>query len=683
MRLPFATARGTLADALNSQRSMNIDMNAAICELIDNSLEHGGKNVWANIDYKSEVGHESDIDKVIVVDDGYGMDPEKLANHLVIGFHDEESEGTDRKFGKFGVGAKYAFFNNCTKSQVWSKTPDGEWYKTEFDLEDEYLKLPVIKLFLEIAKSDTTGLNDEEIVDLINSQGFGYPKPSIRENPPAEHREMWGGLSQGTFVLWTNFDRGELPFGMDEIEWNLGKIYRKWIGEKIVETEIEHGELVSKVKNNPNRANIWFNGDPIKSYDPLYRIPFKEGDEIDEDYDRPPLILKYDLNDDLVQKYGKTQGLIKIQFGLAPKEWRKHIGVSAASEENMIERRIQGEGTSGNNKAYWDSRKISILRAGREVASIWDAHLIGTGRAEATDRWWGLEIDFEECLDEAFNVQNVKSRIVPVSDLKKKIKDAVSGTVAQMQREISDYFDEIQNEEVAAERRRVNEQRRLAKIACEAEGGTWSNNRCIMPGDEEEDDEEEDTTFTPDDEEPVINPDDAPDLEDDDEEETEETLRHIFGDNAFVETILQRFDNDERVVQVEDNFTKRVPQDTNMMFEYKVRGGKLLKVRYQNHPYHKELKHNYEVLENSLLDLQEHIDGGELDSETISNILNIMSKAFIEVETIRDYGINSALLGMGNIQRADDDRRRLMSDLVAKWSEINLNLVDRLTRNRE
>jgi len=252
-----------------------------------------------------------------------------------------------------------------------------------------------------------------------------------------------------------------------------------------------------------------------------------------------------------------------------------------------------------------------------------------------------------------------------------------------MQREISDYFDEIQNEEVAAERRRVNEQRRLAKIACEAEGGTWSNNRCIMPGDEEEDDEEEDTTFTPDDEEPVINPDDAPDLEDDDEEETEETLRHIFGDNAFVETILQRFDNDERVVQVEDNFTKRVPQDTNMMFEYKVRGGKLLKVRYQNHPYHKELKHNYEVLENSLLELQEHIDGGELDSETISNILNIMSKAFIEVETIRDYGINSALLGMGNIQRADDDRRRLMSDLVAKWSEINLNLVDRLTRNRE
>ena len=683
MRLPFATARGTLADALNSQRSMNIDMNAAICELIDNSLEHGGKNVWTKIDYKSEVGHESDIDKVIVVDDGYGMDPEKLANHLVIGFHDEESEGTDRKFGKFGVGAKYAFFNNCTKSQVWSKTTDGEWYKTEFDLEDEYLKLPVIKLFLEIAKSDTTGLNDEEIIDLINSQGFGYPKPSIRENPPAEHREMWGGLSQGTFVLWTNFDRGELPFGMEEIEWNLGKIYRKWIGEKIVETEIEDGELVSKVKNNPNRANIWLNRDLVESYDPLYRIPFKEEDEIDEDSIWAPIILPYDLNDDLVQKYGKTQGLITIQFGLCPKEWRSHIGASARSEENMIHRRIQGGGTKTRySKGYWDSRHVSILRSGREVSSLWDVHLTGIGGIDDKDRWWGLEIDFEECLDDAFNVQNVKSRIGPVKNLKKLIKDSIAGTLDQMRTDISDYFDEIKNREAAEERRRLAEERRQAKIACEDAGGTWNGSRCIMPGDEEEDEEKE-TTFIPDDEEGEINPEDVPTLEDDDQEETEETLRHIFGDNALVETILQRFNNDERVVHIEDNHLKRVPQDTNMMFEYRIQGGKLLKVRYQNHPYHKELKHNYEVLNNSLLDLQEHIDSGELDSETISEILNVMSKAFIEVETIRDYGINSALLGMGNIQGADDVKRRLMSNLVAKWSEINLNLVDRLTRNRE
>ena len=49
---------------------------------------------------------------------------------------------------------------------------------------------------------------------------------------------------------------------------------------------------------------------------------------------------------------------------------------------------------------YWDSEnnQCRFFNAGREemVTSIWDVHLSGTGRAEATDRWWGLEIDFEE-----------------------------------------------------------------------------------------------------------------------------------------------------------------------------------------------------------------------------------------------------------------------------------------------
>ena len=487
VRNPFGTGSRTWHDALNSQRSMNIQMAPAIAELIDNSFEHGGTNVHVQIDMLNEVGKEHIPERAIVVDDGKGMNPEKLADHLTIGFHDEEGGDEDKKFGKFGVGAKYAFFNNCTKSEVWSKTKEGEWHKAEFDLNDDYLKQPISDMYIQIAqKAAEMGreLTEKEAKELLSTLGIGYPKPSIRQDPPPEFRSLWNDLNHGTFVLWSEFDRGELGFGHEELEWYFSQVYRKWIGEKRVVCVAGEDDMpATKVLDNPSKSNLYYNGALLKAYDPLYRIPFREGDvipeELQEEY--PPIVFEYPLSEDARERYGRRTSFIVINFGLCPPDWRTVKYVSAEEEINMIERRIQGKTTSMRNplnRPFWNSQVISMVRQGREVATLYDHNLTGH-RQEPVDRWWGMEIEFDESLDDAFNVQNVKSRTGPKSHLRREIKNRISGTIKALQNSISEHFD-------ACEHQRGIEQRRREREECEARGGRYVGGRCVLAGEDPE-----------------------------------------------------------------------------------------------------------------------------------------------------------------------------------------------------
>jgi hypothetical protein len=679
VRDPFG---GTYYDALNSQRSMNIEMPAAIAELIDNSFEHGGKTVNVKIELLQDVGKERIPKYAIVVDDGKGMIPEKLADHLQIGFHDED-EDSKMKFGKFGVGAKYAFFNNCTKSEVWSKAKDGDWHKAEFDLNDEYLKRKredtYIQIIMEAAKTGLeVDLSVTEAKEFMDNVEVGYPFPAIRQDPPSEFEDLWSHLEQGTFVMWSDFDRGELGFGHEELEWYFSRIYRKWIGDQyvsaVLDTEIEC--LTTILTDNANKTELYYNGTLLKAYDPLYRIPFRDGDVLSEESlkEWTPIVFEYPLSKSARAKYGLRKSLITINFGLCPPDWRTKRKKSAESKINVLERRIQGPTTSksGSNKPFWNSQVVSMVRQGREVAAIWDAHLTGVGRTENVDRWWGMEIEFDECLDDAFNVQNVKSRTGPNADLRKKIKDQVSGTIVAMREKITEDFDAFAHEQEVEARRRKREE-------CEDRGGRFVGGRCVFAGEDPGPIDGPEPTVP----ENPIDPSIVPLITDDPEEEYERWLREIFGDSPLVQRIIEGFESDTRVVHEEDNLDKRVPQDTSMMFEFAVRGGRLLKVRYANHPYHQTLKENYENLEGTFVQMQAEIDDGEIDKETMSGFINDISRVFTETQIIHDHSINSALLGMAQAQGGDMDRIRLMRQVVAQWSNINLQLTDQLIRDRE
>ena len=438
IRTPFSAQSGSMRTALESNRDMNIPLNAALGELLDNSIEHGASRVWIEYTPKSATVPE----RIVVVDDGFGMAPDVLVDHLTVGFH-KPAAGKDTAFtiGKYGVGSKYAFANVCRKSEVWSKTSSGKWHKAEFNYDDEHL--------------------GKSLADWI-AEGTGYPHDAVMQDPPAELEKYWNaGKDHGTVVVWTGFDRAVLTAGTtDELTWWIERTYRKFIGDHKVITGSE-GRL--EIAKNPNPIEVHFDGKPLTAYDPLYLIPHREGD-IGGDLEYSTIVIPYPIDDPTWQKrLGSGTAYIRVRFGLCPAEWREvrkpsrnspESGVTPSAEDskNVVERRIQGASASGSEYAFWNSQRYSFLRAGREVGWAFDWTLIGS-RSEAIDRWWGMEIEFGPELDDAFRVRHVKYQVSPEQKLKKKIRQEIKSTLSQIRDDISAHFTKRYNEREAERRR--------------------------------------------------------------------------------------------------------------------------------------------------------------------------------------------------------------------------------------
>lgn len=99
----------------NSIRCMGYSMEAAIADIIDNSISAGAKNI--------EVKFPVSPDEVYIAicDDGCGMSKEELHDAMKYG---SELKGDDREetdLGRFGMGLKSASHSQCRKLSVVSK----------------------------------------------------------------------------------------------------------------------------------------------------------------------------------------------------------------------------------------------------------------------------------------------------------------------------------------------------------------------------------------------------------------------------------------------------------------------------------------------------------------------------------------------------------------------------------
>jgi hypothetical protein len=627
-RTPYSSLKGSMYDSLKSNRDMNIPLNAAVGELIDNSFEWNSKNV--RIIYESAKAY--DVEKparIIVIDDGLGMKPEKLADHLTVGFH-EPFGGKDSKItvSKYGVGSKYAFFNVCTKSEVWSKEKGGVWYKAEFDLDDTFLKKGFVTWVEEYQKGKTTG----------------YPRDAVQQNPPDEFKEIWEKLKSGTIVLWSNFDRAELPEGTDELTWWIARTYRNFIGEKIIKLgKNKQNEPVSIIGENENIRNIFFNDIKIESYDPLYRIPYREKDTPCKDpaLDYPPLVIPYPIDDtEWREKIGSPSANIIVHFGISPPEWRSEINESAESSINMKERRIQGGGTRHGGYRFWDSRCVSIIRNNREVGWIQDGWLVG--RVEDIDRWWGMTIEFGRELDQAFQVRNVKYEVKPTGELRSKIREEIKSTILSLRKEISDHFEKVNIEKIKEKEKKGELEPTVSSSPTQE---VIDENPGILG-------EVEDT-----------------------EESPEDMVDRIFKDlpEHIRRSIID--DSARRKLTIRPNLEKRVPEDTNLMFEFTSKGSNILMVRYDNHPYYKKLNEKYEKLkeeEGILEELLLNEDNG--NNKNILNALTNIKIVLSELETIRDFGINSLVIALARLQPTGE-QRRMFIQFLSEWSRLNMSLI--------
>ena len=641
-----------MKNSLLSDRDQNLPLEACVGELIDNAFEWQAKNVWIQYKALTQDGWGR-AKNLAVLDDGSGMDPVKLVDHLTVGFHDAFGGDSSQSVSKYGVGAKYAFFNTCRKSEVWSKVSGGEWHKAEFDFDDTYLD-----------KTESEWRKDWE-----SGVGNGYPRVAVKQTPPAEHKSLWENLDSGTFIKWSQFDKKSAEVnGDDQLIWWLQRAFRNYIGDEIVTgVAADDGARVERVViKNPDQRNIIFNGNALEAYDPLYAIPFRTGDGPDDHMgmDVPEsLIFPFPIDDPVwIQRLGSRTAPIIVHFGLAPRAWRLKSGdvwpkltQSANLTENIVGRRIQGGTTQYGGSSFWDSRElVSLMRAGREVGKLTDHHLIGK-RREDTDRWMSITIEFGPELDTAFNVRNIKYQVKPTREVRVKIRDEIKATVSSMHTEITDWF----------KRQRDAEEARLAE-----EERQKNRNKKPKVGEKPPKTPSAPEGWADD------NPDAVGDLPDDPSlDSAEDLIEKLFGS-------LQGFNRNEvlkemarRKLTIETDLRTQVPADTEKMFEYRTSGGNVLQVKHQNHPYYTGLQSRYDKLMEIGGELSKLLKDEDSDKEEVMALLNQITLFVKELEEIRDFGMNAAVIALAR-QSPKGEAVSFRNIFLREWGMICRQMME-------
>lgn len=124
-------------------RNMGYTFESAILDIVDNSIVAKSKNIKIFIQAEDDTRDQS-IKRIIIEDDGTGMNEDQIFNALELG--SSESQYEENSLSKYGFGLKSAGFSQANSIAVISKTEACfEWHKARvgWDLIEEYNKYVV------------------------------------------------------------------------------------------------------------------------------------------------------------------------------------------------------------------------------------------------------------------------------------------------------------------------------------------------------------------------------------------------------------------------------------------------------------------------------------------------------------------------------------------------------------
>lgn len=335
----------------------------AIAELIDNSIQHGSSTVdLFCLEHDVLLGGGnivSRIKEIAVLDNGNGMDLEKLQKALQFGNGTNLEKSSQTSIGKFGMGLPSSSISQAVRVDVWSWT-DG------------------------YQRSLHTYIDVDEISEGNMSE---VPEPAHDPIP-----DKWLQVAEeigksGTLVVWTKLDRCLWRTGktiIDHSEYLVGRMYRRFInsGQVVIRaTVVKEGHLS---KLTPPKIFL--------PNDPMYLM---------KNTTVSPLLEQQGLNDPMFVKYGGDDYEQKYSVKYEGKTHDVFVRYSIATEAT---RKGRNPGGLPHGKHAGGNIGVSILRAGREL----DIDTSWTTSYDPKERWWGIEVEFPPALDEVFGVTNNK-----------------------------------------------------------------------------------------------------------------------------------------------------------------------------------------------------------------------------------------------------------------------------------
>lgn len=204
-------------------RAIGYSIEAAVADIIDNSISAGAKNIWINFEWQ---GSDTWLS---VKDDGIGMNNDELVQAMRPGSKNPLDDRGSKDLGRFGLGLKTASFSQCRKLTVLSKK---ENYKSVFWTWD---------------------------LDFVNQTGNWN---LIKYLPEGNFEKEINTIRSGTIVIWNDIDRLVKDLHKDD-ESSLDKFLQIMVQVK------KHLAMVFHRFIENGRIKISFQDRPIEAWNPF------------------------------------------------------------------------------------------------------------------------------------------------------------------------------------------------------------------------------------------------------------------------------------------------------------------------------------------------------------------------------------------------------------------------------
>lgn len=341
----------------------------ALAELIDNSIQASATKV--DIVFGFDRGAKPT--KLAIIDDGYGMAPKMVRASLIwgAGTRLDNREG----FGKYGYGLPSASVSQCYRVTVFSKTADSEWHSAYLDID-------------EISRGDWTKKHRIETPTEKPQAPPAFVLDHLNES------DRWP-LDHGTVVLWERLDPTRIDYKRREelrnaLVTHLGVIYRNY--------------LVA--------TPITVDGVDVEPCDPLFLTEGFRYYDLDEDR---AIALPEASVEVKNKETNAVVGRMRVRFSRLPATFFRKPEAKHTNKPGRGQTSERLEIADANNG-------IIFLRNGRQIDVVRPPRSFGSINA-TTDRFWGVEVDFDATLDDEFSITTSKQQVRPSERVWDMLKD--------------------------------------------------------------------------------------------------------------------------------------------------------------------------------------------------------------------------------------------------------------------
>ncbi|GHA71006.1 ATP-binding protein [Pontibacter akesuensis] len=266
-------------------RAIGYSLEAAIADIIDNSISGDAKNIWIDFDWK---GAETWLS---VKDDGRGMNNEELVQAMRPGSRNPNEIRSSKDLGRFGLGLKTASFSQCRKLTVISKKRgfSSVFWTWDLDFVQKTGNWNLIKLLP--APFTNNQLNDAE---------------------------------SGTIIIWNDIDRLVKSFSQND-KAALDKFLQ------VMEQVKKHLAMTFHRFVENRKISLWFQQREIQAWD-----PFLINEPATQKFPEEPLHNAKIRVRGFVLPHKSKLADIKFREAEGPKGWNAHQGFYIYRNERLL-----------------------------------------------------------------------------------------------------------------------------------------------------------------------------------------------------------------------------------------------------------------------------------------------------------------------------------------------------------